>query len=177
MWTPHRFYMWGGPFPPGELSKKRQEFNIKPPLGAPLLIFPRGYLLESFPQVDNFTRQHGFEIRVSPLLGELPKAIEPNLSAFQLYRWQLDPNMWSSSTTKSLDPIVATALRAGFPWESHGPVTCGFVCYCLEPEAWTTEALGLAREGRNTISRRPIKISPKNIIIIIMVIIIMMLTM
>ena len=36
------------------------EFNIKPPLGAPLLIFLRGYLLKSFPQVDTSARQWGF---------------------------------------------------------------------------------------------------------------------
>ena len=57
----------------GSLQKRgtdgeRSEFNIKPPLGAPLLIFPRGYLLKSFPQVDTSA------IRVFPLLGELPKA-------------------------------------------------------------------------------------------------------
>ena len=50
--------------------------------------------------------------------------------------------MWSSPTTKSLDPIVVTALRVGFPGESHGPATCGFACNCPEPEAWTTEASG-----------------------------------
>ena len=58
---------------------ERSEFNIKPPLGAPLLISPRGYLLKSFPQVDTSARQWGFEIRVFPLLGELPKAIESHL--------------------------------------------------------------------------------------------------
>ena len=119
---------------------ERSEFNIKPPLGAPLLIFPRGYLLKSFPRVDTSARQRGFEIRVFPLLGELPKAIEPHLPVCQLYRWQLGPSMWTSPTTKSLDPIVATALRVGFPGESHGPATCGFACNCPEPEAWTTGA-------------------------------------
>ena len=99
----------------------RSEFNIKPPLGAPLLIFPRGYLLKSFPQVDTSTRQRGFEIRVFPLLCELPKAIESHLPVCQLYRWQLGPNMWSSPTTKSLDPIVATALRVGFQGKATDP--------------------------------------------------------
>ena len=28
------------------------EFDIKLPLGAPLMIFPQGYLLKSFPQGD-----------------------------------------------------------------------------------------------------------------------------
>ena len=94
----------------------------------------------SFPQVDTSARQRGFEIRVFPLLGELPKAIEPHLPVSQLYRWQLGPSMWTSPTTKSLDPIVVNALRVGFPGESHGPATCGFACNCPEPEAWTTEA-------------------------------------
>ena len=96
----------------------------------------------SFPQVDTSARQRGFEIRVFPLLGELPKAIEPDLPVCQLYRWQLGPNMWSSPTTKSFDPIVVTALRVDFPGESHGPATCGFACNCPQPEAWTTEASG-----------------------------------
>ena len=100
---------------------ERSEFNIKPPLGAPLLTSPRGYLLKYFPQVDTSARQRGFEIRVFPLLGELPKAIEPHLPVCQLYRWQLGPNMWSSPTTKSLDPIVATVLRVGFQGKATDP--------------------------------------------------------
>ena len=103
---------------------ERSEFSIKPPFGAPLLIFPRGYLLKSFTRVDTSARQRGFEIRVFPLLCELPKAIEPHLPVCQLYRWQLGPSMWTSPTTKSLDPIVVTALWVGFPGESHGPATC-----------------------------------------------------
>ena len=118
-WTPHGFYRWGF-----------------------LFVFPRGYLLKSFQHVDTSARQRGFEIRVFLLLGELPKAIEPHLPACQLYRWQLGPNMWSSPTTKSLDPVVVTTLRVGFPGESHGPATCGFACNCPEPETWRTEASG-----------------------------------
>ena len=117
-WTPHRFLCGGFPSPWGNAGE-RSEFNIKPPLGAPLMIFPIGYLLKSFPQVDTSARQRGFEIRAFPLLGELPKAIEPHLPVCQLYRWQLGPNMWSAPTTKSLDIIVVTALRVGFPGESH----------------------------------------------------------
>ena len=139
-WTPHGFYLWGVTIPSCGAAGERSEFNIKPPLGAPLLIFPRGYLLKSFPRVDTSARQRGFEIRVFHLLGELPKAIEPHLPVCQLYRRQLDPSMWTSPATKSLDPIVVTALRVGFPGESHGPATCGFACNCPEPEAWTTEA-------------------------------------
>ena len=96
----------------------------------------------SLPQVDTSARQRGFEIRVFLLLGELPKVIEPHLPVCQLYRWQLGPNMWCSPTTKSLDPIVVTALLVGFPGESNGPATCGFACNCPEPEACITEALG-----------------------------------
>ena len=69
----------GGSLPPWGAAGERSEFNIKPPLGAPLLIFPRGYLLKSFPLVDTSARQLGSEIIVFPLLGELPKAIEPHL--------------------------------------------------------------------------------------------------
>ena len=72
----------GVPFP-----RERSEFDIKPTLGAPLLIFPRGYLQKSFPQVDTSARQRGFEIRVFPLIGELSKAIEPHLPICQLYCW------------------------------------------------------------------------------------------
>ena len=63
-------------------------------------------------------------------------------STNKLYRWQLGPNMWSSPTTKSFDPIVVTALRVGFPGEIHGPATCGPSCNCPKPEAWTMEASG-----------------------------------
>ena len=140
-WTPHGLFFVGVPRPWGAAGE-RSEFNIKPPLGAPLLIFPRGYVLKSFPQVDTSARQRGFEIRVFPLLGELPKAIEPHLPVCQLSRWQLGPNVWSSPTTKSLDPTVVTAVRVGFPGESHGPTKCGFASNCPEPETWTTEASG-----------------------------------
>ena len=111
----------GGNLPPCGAAGERSEFNIKPPLGAPLLIFPRGYLLKSFPRVDTSARQRGFEIRVFPLLGELPKAIEPHLPVCQLYRWQLGPSMWTSPTTQSLDPIVVTTLRVGFPGKATDP--------------------------------------------------------
>ena len=141
-WTPHEFLSVVGSLPPWGAAGERSEFNIKPPLGAPLLIFPRGYLLKSFPQVDTSARQRGFEIRVFPLLLELPKAIKQHLPICQLYRWQLCRSMWSSPTTKSLDPIVVTTLRVGFPGQSHGPATCGFACICPETEAWTTLASG-----------------------------------
>ena len=113
----------GGTLPPWGAAGEMSEFNTKTPLMTPLLIFPRGYLLKSFPQVDTSARQRRFELRVFPLLGELPMAIEPHLPVYQLYRWQLCHNMWSSPTTKSLDPIVVTVLRVSFPGESHGPAT------------------------------------------------------
>ena len=118
----------GVSFPLVELPE-RSEFNMKPPLGAQLLIFPQDYLLKSS-TTGYFRKTVGCEIRVFPLLGELPKAIEPQTHGCQLYRWKLGPNMWSSPTTKSLDPIVVTALRAGFPGESHGSATCGFAFNC-----------------------------------------------
>ena len=89
---------------------ERSELSIKPPLGAPLMIFLRGYLLMSFPQVDTSARQRGFEIRVFHLLGELPKAIEPNQSVRLLYRWQLGPTGTRSSLGK------ASALEKPRTW-------------------------------------------------------------
>ena len=121
-WIPHGFSCVGVSFPPLVAAGERSEYNIKPPLGAPLLICPRGYLLKSFPQVDTSTTQRGFEIRVFPLQVELPKAIDPHLPVCQLYRWQLGPSMWSSPTTKSISPIVVTALRVGFPGEATDPL-------------------------------------------------------
>ena len=138
---------WSTLFPCGAAGE-RSEFDIKPPLGDPLLIFPRVYFQKSFPRVDTSARLREFEIRVFPLLCELPKAIEPHLPVCQLCRWQLGPNKWSSPTTKSLDPIVITALRVDFPGESHGPATCRFACNCPEPEAWKTEASGLFIQER-----------------------------
>ena len=147
----HTGFICGGFTSPWGAAGDRSEFSIKPPLVAPLLIFHRGYRLKSFPQVDTSAKQRAFEKRVFPLLGELSKAIEPHLPASQLYRWQLGPNMWSSPTTKLLDPIVVNALRVGFPGESHGPATCGFACNCLEPETWTTEASGQCNNNINSI--------------------------
>ena len=80
----------GGIFPPMGAAGERPEFDIKPPLGASLLIFSRGYLLKSFPQGDTSARQRGFEIRDFLLLGDLPKAIEPHLPICHL---QLGPTM------------------------------------------------------------------------------------
>ena len=111
----HTGFICGGNLPPCGAAGKRSEFNIKPLLGTPLLIFHRGYLLKSFPRVDTSARQRGFEIRVFPLLGELPKAIEPHLPVCKLYCWQLGPSMWSSPTTMSQLPP--------FGWASQGKAT------------------------------------------------------
>ena len=63
-------------------TKERSEFDSKPPLGAPLLIFPRGSLLKSFPQGDTSTRQRWFEIRYFLLLAYycLPHFVVPRIS-------------------------------------------------------------------------------------------------
>ena len=114
--------------------RETPEIDVKPPLGTPLLIFPRGYLLKSFPQRDTSARQSGYGISVFPLLSELPKAMEPHQPVCQLYCWQLGPNMWFSSMTKSLEPIVVTALWMDFPEE--------FARNYLMLEAWTTKVTG-----------------------------------
>ena len=118
---------------------ERPEFDIKPPLGAPLLIFHPGYFLKSFSQGDTYARHQGLEIRVFPLLPELPKAIKPHLSVCQLYRWQLSHTVWSSPMIKSLDPIAVTTLRVGYSVKILGPTTGRFACNCPMPEAWTTD--------------------------------------
>ena len=115
----------GGSIPPWGAAGERSEFNIKPPLVAPLLIFPRGYLLKSFPQGDTSSRQWRFEIRVFSLLDELPKAIESHLPDCQLCRWQLGLRKSSSPTTMTFNCILVTAIRVGFPGECLGCATCG----------------------------------------------------
>ena len=60
-------------------------------------------------------------------------AIQPHLPDCQLYRWQVGPNMWSSTTIKSLDPVVVTALGVGCPGENYGPSTGGLSCNCRMP--------------------------------------------
>ena len=109
--------MLGQPF----LGNYSTRGELLGPQGAPLLIHTRGYLLRSFPQVDTSAIQRGFEIRVFPLLGELPKTIKSHLPVCQLYHWQLGPNMLSSPTTKSFDPIIVTAHRVGIPGKATDP--------------------------------------------------------
>ena len=80
----------GGPIPLLELPERET--------GASHQTANRGSTLDFSSKLSNevfSAKQQGFEIRVSPLLGELPKSSEPHLSAYQLYRWQLDLTMWS----------------------------------------------------------------------------------
>ena len=87
---------------PMEAAGERSEFDIKSPLGAPLLTIRPGSLLKSFAQEYNSARQRGFEISVLLLLGELPQAIQSHLPDY-LYDnkvwvrvnkgWQLGPNI------------------------------------------------------------------------------------
>ena len=44
---------------------ERPEFDVKPPLGSPLMVFPQGYLLKSFPQGDTSARLHGLKSEFS----------------------------------------------------------------------------------------------------------------
>ena len=55
------------------VAGEKPDFDINPPLGAPLLIFSHGYLLKFFPQGG------GGWNKSFPLLGELLRAIEPHL--------------------------------------------------------------------------------------------------
>ena len=141
MWTPHEFYLLGLPSPMGA-ARERPEFDIKLPLGAPLLIFPRSNHLKSFPQGDTSARQRRFKIF---LLCKLPRAIESHLYVWKLYRWHLSPNKQSSPTTKSLHPVVVTSFLVGFPQEIVQPATGGFVCNCPMQVVCTTEASGSLR--------------------------------
>ena len=57
---------------PMEAAGGRLEFDIKPPLGAPLMIFPQGYLLKSFQQRDTSSRQRVLKISFPSPSGGLP---------------------------------------------------------------------------------------------------------
>ena len=70
----------GGILPPMGAVEEQPELDTKPPLWAPLLIVPRGHLRKTFTKVDTFARQWGFKIGVFPLLGELTRAIESQLT-------------------------------------------------------------------------------------------------
>ena len=111
----------GGSLLPIGVVGERSEFYVKPPIGTPLLIFPRFRFLKTFPQGNTSVRQRGFEIRACPVLGWMPKAIELHLTVCLSYRWQLGPNKWSLPTTKLLDPIGVTTIRVSFKGK---PRTC-----------------------------------------------------
>ena len=129
----HTGFIRRGYFPPMGDAGGRPEFEIKSPFGAPLLILPWSHLVKSFPQGYNSARQRNFEIRVSHLLIELPKAIRPYLPLCQSYRWQLGHVKLSSPTTKSLDPILVIWLRCQFlgtEIDSSKPVCTNMLCPC-----------------------------------------------
>ena len=132
----------GGSLAPMEAARERPQFNIKPPLCAPLRIFPRSYLMKCFPQEETSTKQQGYEMRNFPPLGELTKAIEPHLPICQICCWQLHPTMWSSLTIKSLDPIILTTPHVDIPGENLRLATGGFACNCPVPELWKIEPSG-----------------------------------
>ena len=69
-----------------EATIERPEFYIKPLLGAPFLIFPKGNIMMSFQLGDTSARKRGLK-SVFLLLGEVPMAIELHLLVCQLYRW------------------------------------------------------------------------------------------
>ena len=121
----HTGFICVGSLQPMRAAGERPEFDIRPPLGNPRLIVPRGHIQKTFPHGNTSAKNWWFKIRTFPLLGKLPMAIEPHLPVCQLYRWQLDPIKCSLPTTKSIDPIMFTALRLGFPMESRRPAKCG----------------------------------------------------
>ena len=54
-----RVFSVGGFLPPSGTAGERPEYDIKPPLGAPHLIVPRGYLLMYFLQRYSSAKQLG----------------------------------------------------------------------------------------------------------------------
>ena len=94
----------GGFLPPLGAAGEMPEFDIKPPFLAPLLIFPRGYLLKCFPQVDTSPRQRGFRFRVFSYQGQLLMAVESHLPVCQCFRWQLVPSTWFFSNDQVIRP-------------------------------------------------------------------------
>ena len=92
----------GGTLPPWGAVGERSEFNIQPPLGALLLIFPRGYLLKSFPQVDTSARQRGFKIGVFPCLHikiyicHILNAYNKLSKTFEMKTLRLKMHLWHS---------------------------------------------------------------------------------
>ena len=101
--------------------------------------------MKSFPQGDTSARQRGFEIKVSPLLGELPKAIETHLPVCQMATRSQQVDFAYNQITK---PHCTYRPSAGLPSGFLGPATCGFACNWVVPEAGTTEAYSSTKEER-----------------------------
>ena len=82
-----RFALVGGSLPIMELPERIQSLTTNCLYGLHYSLFlPQRYFLKYSSQDDSLARQRGIGF---PLLGELPKAIEPQLPICQLYRWQL----------------------------------------------------------------------------------------
>ena len=90
------------------------------------------FLLEAISTRGYFIMTAGFEISIHSL--ELPRVIEPHLPVCQSYHWRIDSNMWSSSTTRSLDPIVVTTRRVNILGECLGTAACAIASNCQMPE-------------------------------------------
>ena len=65
---------------------ERPEIDTKSPLGAILLIFFANSSSEVVSTRGNFRKAAGVLNQSFPLIGELPKAIEPNMPAYQIFR-------------------------------------------------------------------------------------------
>ena len=96
----------------------------KATLGAPLLIYSRGYLLMFFHKGILPQENRGLK-SVFNFMGQLPKATETHQPICQLYCWQLGPTKWPSPTTKSFIPHYSYRPSSGLPRESLEPATCG----------------------------------------------------
>ena len=113
-WTPHGFNLYGFPSTMGAVGEcpefySKQHLRLHSWYSLEVISW-RIFHERILPQDSGgFTSDCLF-------LGELPKAIESHQPVCQLYHYQLGPTKWSFPMTKSLDPIVDTALR----WVSHG---------------------------------------------------------
>ena len=115
---------------PMGVAGERPEFEVKPPLGVPLLMFSRGYLLKCFPRGGPPARQQGFDIKVFTIPYELPKVIEPHLP--------LPMENRSRHVIFVYDQLIRHHRRNGprvdIPREILGPATGRFTCNCPVPE-------------------------------------------
>ena len=113
-------------------ARDRPQFDNKPPLRL-----TPDFSSKLSPEVF-FTRHQRFEIRVFPLLIELPKAIKPHLPVILLASRSHQVVFTYDEVTR---PQCNYRLLVGFPGKSLGPTTGGFACNCPVPEVWTTWAL------------------------------------